>query len=279
MGPDRGEGWGGQSISHAVSRSVRDSAALLDATTGPETGNPYEPPHYGGSFLEQVGRDPGKLRIALSRQKWGVGEFQPEVVAALDDVAKLLTDLGHDVEEAEPEYDREAAARAGLVIIVANTVLAVKMREEQLGRKAAAEDIEPGTRAFMPMGDQLKADDYARAILANHQAGRAFGRFHEKHDVIVTATLSREPVRIGFMAQNQGSGRNPVGEFMGDTAIFNQTGAPSVSLPLAWSPNNLPIGIMFSAAFGNDALLFRLAGQLEQARPWWDRRPPVHASK
>lgn len=280
MGPDRGEGWAGQSISHAVTRSVRDSAALLDATTGGETGNPYEPPHHEGTFLREVNREPGPLRIAYSMNKWGPGQFQPEVTSGIEEIVQLLVDLGHQVEEAEPEYDREACGRAGMVIIAANTALALKLRSEQLDREVTDQDIEPATRFFMTMAEQITAVDYARAVLANHQAGHALGRFHQQYDVILAPTLSREPVPIGFMQQQVEDGDlNPVGQFMGDTALFNQTGQPAISLPLCWSENNLPVGMMFAAAFGNDALLFRLAGQLEQARPWWDRRAPVHASR
>ena len=279
MGPDRGEGWAGQSISHAVTRSVRDTAALLDATTGPESGDPYEPPHHEGTFLADVSRNPGSLRIAYSMSKWGRGEFQPEVISGIEETVRLLTDLGHRVEEAEPEFDREAVGRAVGVIIAANTALAVKLRAEQLGREVNDQDIEPGTRMFMNMAEQISSDVYARAVLANHQAGRALGRFHEQYDVILAPTLAREPVPIGFMTQPPEDGElGPIDLFMGDTGLFNQTGQPAISLPLCWSENNLPVGMMFAAAFGNDGLLLSLAGQLEKARPWWDRRPPVHAS-
>jgi len=279
MGPDRGEGWAGQSISHAVTRTVRDSAALLDATTGTEPGNPYEAPHHTGTFLAEVSREPGSLRIAYSKNKWGAGQFQPEVTDGLEEIVQLLTDLGHKVEEAEPDFDREATGRAGLVIITANTALAVKLRAEQLGREVTDQDIEPETRLFMTMAEQISADDYARAVLSNHQAGRALGQFHQQYDVILAPTLSREAVPIGFMREPVADGEiNRIGQFMGDTALFNQTGQPAISLPLCWSKNNMPVGIMFAAAFGNDGLLLRLAGQLEKARPWWDKRAPLYAS-
>lgn len=279
MGPDRGEGWAGQSISHAVTRSVRDTAALLDATTGPEAGNPYEPPHHEGTFLQEVKRHPESLRIAVSKNKWGAGQFQAEVSAGIEEIAQLLLDLGHLVEEAEPEFDREATARAAMVIIAANTAQALKLRAEQLGRELNDSDIEPGTRMLMTMAEQISGDDYVAAVLANHQAGRAMGRFHQQYDVILTATVSREPVAIGFLNQPVEDGElNNVTKFMADTAIFNQTGQPAISLPLCWSQDNLPLGIMFAAAFGNDAVLLRLAGQLEKARPWWEKRPANHAS-
>jgi len=273
MGPDRGEGWAGQSISHVVSRSVRDSAAVLDATTGPEPGSPYEAPHFEGSFLGQVSRDPGRLRIALCKNKMGTGNFSAEVAQAVEEVGGVLTDLGHHVDYAEPAYDREAASHAVLNIIAANALLAVKMRAEVLGREPTDQDIEPSTRFLMEMAAGLSADDYVRATLTNHQTGRALAKFHEQYDMIVAPTLSREPVPIGFMDGNA----DGISDFMADTALFNQTGQPAISLPLCWSDSQLPIGIMFVAAFGNDALLLRIAGQLEQARPWKDKRAPVHA--
>ena len=273
MGPDRGEGWGGQSISHVVSKTVRDSAAMLDATTGPEPGNPYEAPYFAGTFLAAVEQDPGKLRIALCKNKLGDGQFSAEVGAAVEEIGKLLVNMGHEVEEAEPEYDRQACQRAGLVIIATNTALAVKMRAEALGREVTDQDIEPGTGYLIEMVKGFDADDYARATLVNHQVGRALGRFHERFDLILAPTLSQVPVPIAFMQQHE----NGIGEFMADTALFNQTGQPSISLPLCWSANNLPIGIMLSAAFGNDALLLGIAGQLEQTRPWHERRAPHYA--
>jgi|TARA_B100000959_G_scaffold134098_1_gene140522 amidase/6-aminohexanoate-cyclic-dimer hydrolase len=273
MGPDRGEGWAGQSISHVVSRSVRDSAAALDATTGEEPGNPYEAPHFAGSFLNEVGIAPGKLRIAICRKKLGNGEFSAEVTAAVDEIGELLQNLGHQVEEAEPEFDREAVGQAGFAIIAANTALAIKLRAEALGREVTDQDIEPSTQAIMAMAGSLSADDYARATLTNHQLGRVMGRFHQKYDLMLAPTLSTEPVPIGFMAENI----DGIAQFMADTALFNQTGQPAISLPLCWSASQLPIGIMFVAAFGNDALLMRIAGQLEQARPWWEKRAPVHS--
>ncbi|HJP51767.1 MAG TPA: amidase [Pseudomonadales bacterium] len=273
MGPDRGEGWAGQSISHVVSRSVRDSAAALDATTGEEPGNPYEAPHFAGSFLDEVGIAPGKLRIAICRKKLGNGEFSAEVTAAVDEIGELLQNLGHQVEEAEPEFDREAVGQAGFAIIAANTALAIKLRAEALGREVTDQDIEPSTQAIMAMAGSLSADDYARATLTNHQLGRVMGRFHQKYDLMLAPTLSTEPVPIGFMAENI----DGIAQFMADTALFNQTGQPAISLPLCWSASQLPIGIMFVAAFGNDALLMRIAGQLEQARPWWEKRAPVHS--
>jgi len=274
FGPIMGEAWAGQAISHVVSKTVRDSAAMLDATTGAETGDPYEPPHFEGSFLDEVGKDPGKLRIALCTQKMGRGSFSDEVKSALHQTASLMTDLGHEVEEASPEVDMGALDDATIVIISANTALMVKQREELLGRAVTDQEIEPVTRMLMEFSASFNAEDYAKASQLNHMSGRVLGRFHEQYDLILAPTLSRPPVPIGFMDEDPTAA---LSEFMADTALFNQTGQPSISLPLSWSEDGLPLGMMFSAAFGSDGLLIRVASQLEQAKPWIDKRPPHHA--
>ncbi len=273
MGPDRGEGWAGQSISHVVTRTLRDTAAMLDATTGPEPGNPYEPPVFDGSFLAEVGVDPGRLRIALATEKWGAGTYQPDVVAATLETAKLLESLGHTVEEAMPELDLAALGRGAGVIVTVSTALTVNMRAEALGRAATEEDVEPATLGMVERAKGISGEDYARAVLANHVASRALGRFHASYDAILMPTLASPPVAIGHFSDSANLGEK-FQNYMGDTALFNQTGQPAISLPMAWNEVGLPIGVMLVTAFGNDALLLRLASQLEAAQPWFDKRPP-----
>jgi len=276
MGPVIGEGWGGQSISHAVSRTVRDSAAMLDATTGPEPGDPYAPPHFPGKFLDEVGKAPAQLKVAMIPEKIGSGSYSPEIRAALEATAQLMSDLGHHVEEATPEVDGLALQFASGALLGANLALKVTEQLESLGRSLADDDLEPGTRALIEYGKSLNAEACARASQINHVSARIMGRFHEQYDVILCPTLSSLPVPIGqFLDGDLGE---KLGAFMGNTSLFNQTGQPSISLPLAWSEDGLPIGMMLSAAFGDDALLFQLAGQLEEARPWRDRRAPHHAN-
>ncbi len=275
IGPVIGEAWAGQAINHVVSRTVRDSAAMLDATTGSEPGNPYEAPHFAGKFADEVGKDPGKLRIALCSEKKGPGEFSPDVKAGLERTAALMADLGHEVEEAFPPVDMELLGTATMVIVCSNTALMVKQKEQELGREITDQEIEPVTRLLMEASSEFNAEDYARASQVNHTMGRLVGHFHEQYDVILAPTLSQPPVPIGFMDSD------PIAalpQFMADTPLANQAGTPSISLPLAWSDDNLPLGMMFSAGMGNEALLFRLASQLELTAPWKDRRAPVHAA-
>lgn len=276
MGPVIGEGWGGQSISHVVCRTVRDSAAMLDATTGPEPGDPYAPPYFGGLFLDEVNKPPGKLKVAMIPEKIGSGSYTPEIRAALEDAALLMTDLGHEVTEATPEVDGLALQFASGALLGANLALKVTQQEEDLGRKLQDGDLEPGTAALIEYGRKMNAETAAKASQINQISGRIMGRFHEQYDIVLAPTLCSLPVPIGHFADGDIGAK--LGAYMGNTSLFNQTGQPSISLPLAWSDDGLPIGIMLSAAFGNDALLFRLAGQLEKARPWFDRRAPHHAS-
>ncbi len=275
FGPVMGEGWAGQAITHVVSRTVRDSAAMLDASMGPEPGSPYESPHYEGQFIDEPGRPPGKLKIALCTEKMGEGEFSEDVKIALQETASLMIELGHEVEEATPNINMEDLGMAASIIVSANTALSVSQKEAQLGRPVTDQEIEPITRLLMEMSSSFNAVDYAKASQVNHMTGRVMGHFHKQYDLILAPTLAMPPVPIGFMDADPSAA---LSQFMGDTALYNQTGQPSISLPLAWNQEGLPIGMMFSAAFGRDDLLLRLAAQLEQARPWHNRRPPVHAA-
>jgi amidase len=278
-GPVKAEGWAGQSISHVVSRSVRDCAAMLDATHGPEPGDPYSAPAQTGSFLEQSRREPERLRIAVSREKWGPGDYQPEVLAGLEATAVRLQDLGHELEEARPDYDAEETAAALFTIISVNTALAAAQRAEELGCSIDDLDMEFGTRKTLEIGASFSGEAYARAIQLNQRAGRALGRFHQHYDVVLAPTLASEPVAVGYLTQAPADEyTDRLFGFMGDTGLYNQTGQPSISLPLHWSSAGLPVGMMFSAAYGNDGLLLQLATQLEQASPWWERRAPIYAA-
>jgi amidase/6-aminohexanoate-cyclic-dimer hydrolase len=278
MGPDAGEGWSGMSVNHVVSRSVRDSAALLDATHGPAPGDPYHAPAPARPFLAEVGADPGRLRIALQTQTWNGTETDPECAAAARAAAKLCEDLGHHVEAATLSIDAQAFARASQVIIAGNLRAKVFDRAAALGRELSDDDLEPVTRMMVDMAAGAGADDYARAIQTIHALGRRLEGFLAGYDVILTPTLAVPPVEIGRLSL-----RNPdrpgfmatLGRTIGYTQLFNATGNPAASLPLAWSASGLPIGVQIGGRFGDEATLLRLASQLEQAAPWRDRRPPL----
>ena len=279
FGPDKAEGWAGLSTSHVVSRTVRDTAAMLDATAGTETGEAYAAPHHAGTFLEATRTAPGPLRIAVSREKWGQGKYQPEALAGLDKTVAVLEGLGHTVEEARPDFDGEQVASNMFSIISVNTALAVRQRAAECGCSVEELDMEDGTRFYLELGNAISATDYAEAIQMNQRLGRLLGQFHQQYDVLLALTLSSPPVPVGFISEApQEEYADRLFGFMGDTGFYNQTGQPSLSLPLHWSDEGLPMGMMFTAAYGNDALLLQLAGQLEDSAPWSDRRPPLHCA-
>ena len=278
MGPDVGEGWSGMSANHVVSRSVRDSAALLDATHGPDLGDPYFAPAPARPFLEEVGADPGQLRIALQTRAFNNAEVDPDCVAAAEDAAKLCASLGHELEEAGLEVDAETFGHATQVIIAANLRSVVMDRAAALGRELAEDDLEPGTHAMTNLVQSADAAEYARAIRTIHAVGRQVSHFLTRYDVLLTPTMAAPPFELGRLALTNTDIPGfiaSLGRTVGFTQLFNGSGHPSASLPLSWNDAGLPIGVQVTGRFGDEATLLRLAAQLEAERPWFDRRPAL----
>ncbi len=279
LGPDRGEGWGGFSCGHVVSISVRDSAAMLDAVHGPEPSSPYLAPRPERPFLDEVRRDPGRLRIAFTDKSPYGDAIDPEIAAATREIAALLSGLGHHVEERAPGL----AADPSMVmatIVSANTGLSVRMAEARFGRAMTDRDFETLTLASAYNAQKQTATDYVAAQLSAFQISRALATFFENCDVLLCPTLCAPPLRIGeldTMAQDLSDMTPILRRYMPATAMFNMSGQPAMSVPLAWNRAGLPLGMMFSARFGDEATLLRLAGQLEQERPWKTRLPPICA--
>ncbi len=277
-GPDAGEGWSGMSTAHAVTRSVRDSAALLDVVQGPDLGAPYVAPAPARPYLEEVGAPPGRLRIAVQTTSWNGSETHPDCVAAAEDAARLCAELGHEVEHATLQVNAEAFGRACQVIIAANLRASVLERLRELGRELREDDLEPATRVMFQAAAGVEAAEYARSIRVIHALGRQVSRFLLDRDLILTPTLATPPVPLGRLALS-----NPdVPAFLKDllqtvgyTQLLNASGHPAMSVPLFWNAAGLPIGAHFVARFGDEATLFRLAAQLEAARPWSPRRPAL----
>jgi len=278
MGPDAGEGWSGASIGHAVTWSVRDSAALLDATSGPDIGDPYWAPPPARPFLEEVGRDPGRLRIALTTTPRLAGPVDPECAEAVRGAAKLCASLGHHIEEARPEFDEAAWGQASRTIVVASLTFTLETRAAALGRPLSQDDVERITWERVQEARAFSAADYARAIHTVHRTGRAVARFLEQYDILLTPTMAKPPHPLGVLSlSNPDSAAFLAARTasVGFTALFNSSGHPAMSVPLAVSKSGLPLGVQFVARFGDEATLFRLASQLEAAQPWKDRRPPL----
>lgn len=276
-GPDAGEGWSGMSAQGAVSRSVRDSAALLDAIQGPDLGAPYAAQPPAQPFLSEVGAAPGRLRIALQTTTWNGSPTHPTCVAAAEDAAKLCAALGHHVEEARFEIDVEPFREATGLIIGASTRATMEERARALGRTLAPEDVETGTWLVAAAGAAKDAVAYVRALRTIHRLGRELARFLERYDVILTPTLAVPPAPLGVLSlsnPNPGESLRTLFQSVGFTQLANATGNPAMSVPLFWDADGLPIGSHFIGRMNDEATLFRLAAQLEEARPWWDRRPP-----
>ena len=277
-GPLVGEGWSGLATGHVVSRSVRDSAAMLDATSGPAPGDPYWAPPPARPFLEEVGADPGRLRVALHTTGLDGRPLDPENVRAATAAAHLLRDLGHEVEEAMPALDIPALAKAFRVIIAGNLWNAVAARYAALGRRPDGVGLEKVTWEWAQQGREHSAADYAAALTAIHGAGRTLGDFFESWDVLLSTTMREPPVRLGVLRQDEQDLDEYLGLLMDEmpvTPLFNATGCPAMSVPLHWTDSGLPVGIHVGAGFGREDRLIRLASQIEQARPWFDRRPPL----
>jgi amidase/6-aminohexanoate-cyclic-dimer hydrolase len=277
-GPDVGEGWSGLAGGHVVTRSVRDSAALLDASSGPAPGDPYWAPPPARPFLEEVGADPGRLRIALATQAISGTPVHGECVAAAESVAKLCEELGHHVDEAMPDFDFNGLRWAMDVIISGSLRNAIDARLEALKRSQRADDLERITALWAERGRQYTARDYARALVVVHGIGRRFGAFFERYDLLLSPVLAEPPLPLGatdMMGDDLDAYNERLFRLIPFTPQFNAAGGPAISLPLHWTAAGLPVGVQFGAGFGNEAALFRVAAQLEKARPWRDRRPKV----
>jgi amidase/6-aminohexanoate-cyclic-dimer hydrolase len=279
LGPDRGEGWGGFSCGHVVSISVRDSAVMMDAIHGPEPSSLYVAPPPQRPFSQEVGRDPGRLRIAFTDKSPYGDAIDPEIAAAVRDVAAMLAKLGHHVEERAPALAADPAA-VMTVIVGANTALTVRQAEARFGRKMTGDDFEVLTLASAHNAQHTSATDYVAAQLAAFQISRGLANFFETCDVLLCPTLCSPPLRIGelnTMSEDLSHIAPILRRYMPATAMFNMSGQPAMSVPLAWNKAGLPLGMMFSAKLGDEGTLFRLASQLEQERPWKDKLPAVCA--
>jgi amidase len=270
-GPERGEEWGGMSSHHVITRTVRDSAAFLDVAAGPAPGDPYWAPPACGPFLAQVGKPPGVLRIAYTTRSPGAMDVHPECIGAVHRAVQLCSELGHRLEEACPDYDVDAYQRAAGNIIDAHTALMMDDRAKAMDRRIRPEEVEYVTWRSAQAGKRVSASDYVSAMRTIHRTSRRVAPFFETYDILLSPVLLQPPVPLGYLDTHSQEVRTYVKNlfsFFGFTSLFNGTGQPSMSVPLDWTRDNLPIGLLFSGRFGEDALLLRLAAQLEAARPW-----------
>ncbi|MCA9536531.1 MAG: amidase [Myxococcales bacterium] len=304
-GPDASEHWNGFALEHVITRSVRDSAAMLDATHGPEPFAPYHAPHFDGSWLEELEKPPkgGRpLRVAFHVEPAFHAQVHADCDAGVRDVAKLLESLGHEVSEVRPGHDVERISMAFFTVIGGNTAAGLVQAERTRGRKPGPNDFETGTQLAALLGRIFTAGDFALAIMDLQDESRRLQELYADYDVVLSPTLAQPPVEVGSMFKTgfeatlerfiarrgiKSALRLPgiidkavkeIFSFSPFTPVQNFTGQPSMSVPLHFSAAGLPIGTMFTGRFGDEQTLFQLARQLEQERPWAQRRPPVFAS-
>ncbi len=283
LGPEYGDAVSGWAVEHALTVSVRDSAALLDATTGAAPGDPYPAPPRARPFAAEVGADPGRLRIAYTSRLPDGGLGHPDCVRALDEAVALCDELGHDLVEADlPGLDGAVGAAIGTVFNAATSwIVAYWVRHR--GREPEPGELDPLTRAYREAGTHVTAADYLLAIGDLQKFARTVARFLTGVDLWLTPTMSAPPARIGEITSTAAEPKRALQRGAPTVAyplvVANITGNPAMSVPLAHAPDGMPLGVHFLGRFGDEATLFRLAAQLEEARPWSGRRPPIHAGR
>jgi amidase len=270
-GPENPEPIMGMSGIHCVSRSVRDSAALMDATHGPDIGDPYGVPPPARPFLEETRQDPRPLVIGLATAAPLGTPVDPACRSVAEAAAAFLETLGHRVALIAPDYDAMAMKAAWETLVTTSAAAGVRAFARAAGIADPFGLLEPVNAAWLSGADRFSAFDYAAAIATLRQCGRAFGRTFADCDILLTPAVAEPPPLLGVMAGADGDPAAFYDQFCRHspfTAVYNGTGCPAVSLPFALSAEGLPIGIQLGAAFGQDGLLFALAAQIERARPW-----------
>ena len=280
QGPQVAEGWAGGTIDGSLTRTVRDAAGVLDVISARIPGEPYYAPPLPRPLTAEVGADPGRLRIGMLDHP-GDERFldDPQCRAAAAAAAALLESLGHHVESGGPDAMFEAGFSERFATIIAgDTEATFRAFEAALGRAIGDDEIEARNLAYRQAGQALGAVAYLEARVWIGQWARRMAAWWEAHDLLLTPTLGAPPPELGWFTADgpQGEGRRIV-SFIPYTAQFNMTGQPAVSLPLHWTPEGLPVGVQLVARYGREDLLVRVASQLEQAAPWANKIPPVHA--
>lgn len=270
----------GLSCHHAVTRSVRDSAALLDALAGPAPGDVFTAPPPARPFLQEVGAPPGRLRVAFSTAPFTGAPVHPDCAAAVADAAALLAELGHAVTEAAPDIDGDLVDRSFRTLWFCMMAAGVDAAVAQIGRPARPEDLEPATWAMAEAGRRVTAPQFLAAQATLHTVARQVAAFFGRYEIWLTPTVAAPPPPLGHFDPLPDHALSPLDRsaaFTPFTPLINATGQPAMSVPLAWNHQGLPIGVHLVARYAEEATLFRLAAQLEAARPWANRRPPVRA--
>jgi amidase len=298
-GPVNGELWRGATVEHVITRSVRDSAAVLDAVAGPDVGAPYFAPPPERPFLDEVRTPPGRLRIAFTVEPMLGREVHPDCVKAVVDAARLLESLGHDVSEDTFEVNRDAFNAAFLTVVCCEMASELDDAARLLGRVVRRRDVEAPTWALALIGRSISGPDYTTAVRYLQRTGRRVGEFFERYHVHVSPVVSGPPfphgalqppaseraamsvlgaLRASKVMKAMGALERAAGtvfDWMAYTPVANATGQPAMSVPLSWNAAGLPIGVHFTGRYADEATLFRLAAELEIASPWREKKPPL----
>ncbi|MFC4321830.1 amidase [Litchfieldia salsa] len=267
----------GISISHCISRSVRDSAAFLDAIHGSALGDPYSAPPFEGSFLEEVSKTPRKLRIGFLTTAFDGSPIHKDCSDAVKDAVNLLEGLGHEVIETKPTIDVKGFTDAFTTLWYQLLLAGVTSMERLVGRKPTGDDFEPLTWEIVRQAREMTANQYLNSVAYMQMVSREMAFLFTKYDLLLSPTLSKPPVKIGEISyqDNLEEYSKVINEWVPYTPVANATGIPAMNVPLYWNQEGLPIGVHFMAPYGDEATLFQLAGQLEEARPWKERYPAV----
>ncbi len=291
--------WFDIAVEHILTRSVRDSAAMLDATRGYHPGVPHSPTDPERPYLDEVQRDPGKLRIAYTKQSILGKNVHPDCITGLEATLGVLEDLGHTLIEDVPDIDGPITAMAWLTLVANGTAAEIAAAEKKLGKKARSGDFEAPTWALILVARRMRASRLIDAMRIAEKTTHIMSKFLQEYDLLLTPTVATPAPKLGELLV-QGTLRTAVEilsslnaawildaanllqtgaedgvEFVPYTPLINMTGGPAMSVPLYWNEAGLPIGMHFMADYGGEDKLFRLAGQLERAQPWFNRRPPV----
>jgi amidase len=271
LGPDLGEAWSGCVTEHVITRSVRDTAAVLDCTAGYLAGDPAPAPPPVRPWADEVGADPGRLLVGSY-----IGPGDADAAAAVNGALRLLERLGHDVVDGYPDVlDTDEIGTHLGVSVAASVAHELDLFAAWTGTPVPPDGVEPATWAFAERGRGLSARDYLDNLDALHRlARRVCSWWDAGHDLLVTPTMSEAPPAIGEL---KGADIERIVRLVPYTSPFNVSGQPAIALPLHWTAAGLPMGVQLVAAYGREDLLIRVASQLEAAAPWSDHRPPVCA--
>jgi amidase len=296
-GPNHGEIWQGMVVEHVITRTVRDSAAILDCIQGADIGAPYVIPPPALPYLQEIESLPRKLKIAFSTQSPVHGPVHPECQKAVYETAKLLLEMGHQVDEDRPDIDGRKLADSYFTLYMGEVAAEIRYIETTMGIRIKPSDLEAITWTFGLLGNTISAEDFVSAKRFWNDVARSMGLFHTRYDLFLTPTAAIPPPEIGELKPNRieqalmkiihafGSGKPLIWSGLTDkmamegiskfpfTQIANFTGQPAMSVPLHWTDGQLPVGVQFIAPFGDETTLFRLAAQLETARPWFMNKP------